>query len=384
MEVDFDKQIDAILRDLVKGEAFAEIEPKTHLDADEISAFAENVLPANARMRAIEHLADCSRCRNILSTFASLDSDIESETIHEEVKKIAVIPSIPWYKQLFAFPQLAYTMGAFVLLFSGVIALFIFQGSQTGESSLAQADKVIEHTKGTGGASSEGQEQIREVPTVSNANVAANSSVTDATTYASPAPYAANTATISQTPLVREKSETAKDSEKEIEAKKEVASESEVANAPVPAATPTSNDAPENNVSRQRIEELPAQNRVMSPDTQSQYRRDMPMPAPRVGQSAPVQSAPRSEEMRDDAGREADKNKNVAKKAPVVTKTVGGKTFENTNNIWTDSAYKGGKTTNIKRGSADYKKLDAGLQNIGNSFKETVIIVWKGNNYRIQ
>ncbi len=107
------------------------------------------------------------------------------------------------------------------------------------------------------------------------------------------------------------------------------------------------------------------------------------MPAPRVGGSAP-QSAPRSREMNDDVSSEADKNRNVAKRAPVVTKTVSGKTFENANNIWTDSAYKGGKTTNIKRGSADYKKLDADLQNIGNSFKETVIIVWKGKNYRIE
>ena len=37
-----------------------------HLDADELNSYAENVLPAAARMRYTEHLADCSKCRELV------------------------------------------------------------------------------------------------------------------------------------------------------------------------------------------------------------------------------------------------------------------------------------------------------------------------------
>src|SRR5213592_3569605 len=36
-----------------------------HLDADELNSYAENALPAFARARYTEHLADCSTCRKI-------------------------------------------------------------------------------------------------------------------------------------------------------------------------------------------------------------------------------------------------------------------------------------------------------------------------------
>lgn len=39
----------------------------THLDADELSLFSENLLPAVARTRCAAHLAECVRCRNILT-----------------------------------------------------------------------------------------------------------------------------------------------------------------------------------------------------------------------------------------------------------------------------------------------------------------------------
>ena len=61
---DFDKEIDAILRKARGGESV--ILNNSHLDADEISAFAENALPDAARMRFTAHFADCGRCRKIL------------------------------------------------------------------------------------------------------------------------------------------------------------------------------------------------------------------------------------------------------------------------------------------------------------------------------
>src|SRR5215213_5468728 len=38
-----------------------------HLDADELSSYAQNALPAAARARYTEHLADCSSCRKLVT-----------------------------------------------------------------------------------------------------------------------------------------------------------------------------------------------------------------------------------------------------------------------------------------------------------------------------
>lgn len=45
-------------------------ELEAHLDADELSAYAEDALPASARAHYTEHLADCTRCRKIVSQLA--------------------------------------------------------------------------------------------------------------------------------------------------------------------------------------------------------------------------------------------------------------------------------------------------------------------------
>jgi hypothetical protein len=42
-----------------------------HLDADELSSYAENVLPVAARARYSEHLAECARCRDIVVQLSS-------------------------------------------------------------------------------------------------------------------------------------------------------------------------------------------------------------------------------------------------------------------------------------------------------------------------
>src|SRR6266849_6539847 len=63
-----DVQIDLLMRRYAKhrgGEA-----PPEHLDADELSAFAEGALPPAARARYVSHLADCDNCRQLVSQLA--------------------------------------------------------------------------------------------------------------------------------------------------------------------------------------------------------------------------------------------------------------------------------------------------------------------------
>ena len=112
----FDKEIDSLLRRTAKGEGVQTFD--AHLDADEISLFAENALTAKARSRSVEHLAQCAKCRKILSNLISFNAETESETIHAgESDIVSVAPVIPWYRRLFAFPQITFAMGALALVF---------------------------------------------------------------------------------------------------------------------------------------------------------------------------------------------------------------------------------------------------------------------------
>jgi anti-sigma factor RsiW len=127
MELNFDKEIDALLRQSAQSGGFVSNQTATHLDADEISAFAENALPEKTKQRYMTHLADCDKCRKTLSNIIVMNAETESETVHHPEEKTPVEASIPWYRKLFAVPNLAYTLGALVLVFSGIAAYTVLQ-----------------------------------------------------------------------------------------------------------------------------------------------------------------------------------------------------------------------------------------------------------------
>lgn len=406
MEVNFDKQIDTILRDLAKGDAFAESPPVSHLDADKLSAFAENALPPKARLRAMEHLADCSKCRNILSTFVSLNDEAESETVHEESRPIAAIPKIPWYRQLFAFPNLSYAMGAMALVLVGTIGIILWQNSQDSVNNLAKNEEsVAEKVKGPSGVSSDGEAPASEVYSanksanaVSNvaaqpaANSAASNSsvaVSNTTLTDAPKPLATpssvgNSSTSGTGPTISEEKKAESDAPP-IMTKEDVASKGgarkQAENETEAYATPVPKSADDNLALQQRAETTQnraVQNSVIYPDGES---RDAKRNAPPAPASVPRKSVPRESQVADDKD-EAEKNKVEAK--PTVYKDVAGKSFRVEKGIWTDTAYKGGSLTSIKRGTDEYKKLDSGLRSTADYLGGTVIVVWKGKNYKIQ
>ena len=141
MELNFDKEIDALLRQTAKSETFAGANGSgllAHIDADAISAFAENALPEKTRALYMTHLADCDRCRKILSNLIALNSEPwPPATSAIETPAIAA-GSVPWYRKLFLFPNLAYTMGALVLVFGGMIGFMVLQNLNNGETNVSQ------------------------------------------------------------------------------------------------------------------------------------------------------------------------------------------------------------------------------------------------------
>lgn len=410
MMEEFDKEIDTLLRQAAQGVETVSNGQNLHLDADEINAFAENALPAKARFRTIEHLADCSRCRKILSDIIAFRSETKSEIVPlVEAKTI----SVPWYKRLFVFPQIAYVMGALALIFTGIVAVTVLQNSSDRNSSeIAQIeDKNFSET----GSSADSLERMAANSSANSAMSANNPtglvySSNANTSAASPAETSRNkeaaitAATVAPTPAPEEDAPADKVADDKVakaapkpatplneeseNAKKEKANEpAPVAAAPPPARSRENNyavDGTSDSVSKQQAEQQPAQNSItqnqttVMPDSRSARNvQNLPMNG-RNTQSMQMKS--RVESSAGSGAAKADKDE----ERKAETRAVGGKNFRRADGVWYDVKYKGQKTTNVARSSNDYKKLDGGLRSIADNLGGVVVILWKDKAYRIQ
>lgn len=367
MEFQFDKEIDALLRQTAQGESVF-TGNNQHLDADEISAFAENASPEKAKQLYTKHFAECERCRKILSNVIALNSENVSA---EETKNVAALAPPPWYRKLFAYPNLAFTMGALILVFSGLVAFVVLQNG----SRSAEVSQVSERQPSGKGMASDGDAAAPETNFSNSSSFNSASTANSASVYSSNS-AAANASTNSATRNFNS---------------------SAVSNRPNASPNQTLKEEP-------RREDEAAKNKTASQENnfaagsvaeEKQERakaNDKETEADAAPKPAPVKSAPPARksdqpDALDRSGAAADTSNARAKKTAAQdaeTTTSGGKIFRRQNNIWVDAAYKGQAATNISRGTKEYKKLDAGLRSIAENLGGTVIVVWKEKAYRIQ
>jgi hypothetical protein len=143
MEINFDKEMDALLRQTVRRDINAPA-AESHLDTDELAAFSANALPVKARTRAMEHLVDCGNCRTILSNLVFFEHQEEEKTSAalaatsavSVAKEASLLERIVGF---FKFPALAYGMACLVLVFGAAMALVVFQNNSGVE--MAQLSK---------------------------------------------------------------------------------------------------------------------------------------------------------------------------------------------------------------------------------------------------
>jgi len=373
MEVGFDKEIDAILR-RARGD---EVVTSTgaHLDADEISAFAENALPEKVRQNYTAHFADCTRCRKILSNVILLNSEAEIETASSAVPAEIAETKTPWYRKFFVFPQLAYAMGAMVLLFSGFFGYLILQnlsGSKNSEVSFS-TDKSARMQEEPASPANANASVFSPANTASNSatTTTTNSTITTTTTTNSASTSAAN-AVNSAMPAER-KSDTA-------DLNAPVLSQP----MPAPQATPPADD---NKAEVDKdLAKTPPKNEATKPNAAGAVKetksRDEENSFMVDGQETVANSTSERRKMK--AQRSAPESPKKTISEAGATRSVNGKTFNNVGGIWFDSALGKQKQKTVTRGTKDYQKLDAGLRSIADQFGGTVVILWNGKAYRIQ
>jgi len=371
MELNFDKEIDAILRKARESEsAFtaAAANPASHLDADEISAFAENALPENAKTRYTAHLADCERCRKILSNVVLLNSETESEIVHAGEKAV-VAPVIPWYQRLFQFPNLAYSLGALALVFGGIIAFTALQSLDTFQNAdISQVSNKPSETKSA-------------PATQPNANFSANTS-NSSTANTSTADTASNSNTSFEAvkPVVPANSmpKTAQSRDKDsTDTCQDCGSPNENDDAPVNQDSTLAKDKPAVsidgiNTEREALKKEEKNDRAELPKIFEDKKQ---------AEQQPITNMPSASGASKNARKMSEKSKTLA---DGETTRAGGRTFRRANNVWYDTAYNNQATTNVTRGTSEYKKLDKDLRVIVENLGGTVVIVWKSKAYRIR
>jgi hypothetical protein len=450
MKQDFDQEIDALLRRkarLAAGPlrvgAARSTSASSHLDADELSAFAENALPAASRFAAASHLADCDDCRSIVTQLSSAVGAASETEKREAAGAAAAVPPIeavktPWWKSLFgaAFAPglLRYAAPALVLGLVGVVS-FIALRSREGRApeTVYQPDVAVNTGVMAPAPSSANTE------TAGTTSPAAANSTTTQVEAAKDG--ASTTAKVGEAPGARSaelkatETDTAKADRVETvtlakgagsgaasgsgaDNKEKKDAPADIAPAPVP---PPAKAAPVEVTESQKVarEDVAARNRAPEENevagiergqqaeqnrAANQMRRQEPqMPdgstrgenraANNRGFGELRQAPPKSERPATAAkrGRSNDKQRDGADEDDVVrveTRSVAGHRFRRDGNAWVDVNYKSSMSmTGVRRGTEGYRALVADIPELGRIAEQlggAVIVVVKGRAYSVR
>lgn len=359
-----DKEIDALLRRLARSEQASAATAGGHVDPDEISVFAENALPEKARARVISHLADCGRCRTILSNVVALRAQ-ESPLSEAEQAGAAISVSIPWYKKLFAVRNLATALGALLVLFAGFFAVFLIRNLGGPSDSVARVENANY-------APAAEADQMAEAPNEPrNEGESAPPNDPSANTVAEPA-----ATPVASGPGNNESARDENAKRRQIPVDVVGRLDDRVVEKKGGAGAGTGN--------RSALKVSP---RISSATQPAMAPPPAPPPPPveqrPVAESIEMTEVERARDKDDARVANLAAGAAAAKEERVLTRRVGGKSFTQKDKVWYDSAYSGQTTTNVKRNTAAFRSLDNGLRSIANSLTGTVVVVWNSKAYRI-
>ena len=341
-----------------------------HLDADELSAYTENVLPAAARARYTAHLTECSRCRDLIVQLSSSIGVIAAS----DMAKVAE-PSV-WRKflaSLFTPMVLRYAAPALGLIVVAAIGFMIVRRDQS--------DQHVTQVTNT--------ETQPSSPAVEKPGAALN----DSPTKTEPSPdtrvekqsrglQADSSPPQNAAPAVKSVDDDAsKDAAAQPKPEQQPASANEPP-PPKPSAAPTAAESPhtaDTEVSKSEVKELRVAGRSAERALQAERRQDKSDFA-RKAKPADQVSAPATGSVANLQRDGVDLSAN--------TRTVAGRHFRKRGGVWIDTAYDSSKdSVTLTRGSEQYRALVAdepAIKNIADTLEGEIIVVWKDHTYRIR
>jgi len=407
MKQETNNEIDLLLRRMSRQDGGAVREATDqHLDGDELSSYAQNALPAAARARYMEHLAECSTCRKLVTELSlSLGSTVAASAPVETVAEPSALKK--FLASLLSPMVMRYAVPALGLIVVAAIGFVILrQPSQGGfvaqldtkerqaapitatpeapatasspngvfdaNSQKAQSGQVappITHPKET---TPKGENTAGDVAGTGPAPAPAPTPAHEETAAAAPPPKVAAEPPSPKTGFWVDEEERKKNEEKkktEDQKKSDAVARKESAPATVQSTDTSVATAKANEPARdenraaqpgnERVDEskreaLPVQGRTATMGGVSNMRRA------------------RKQEAKDDA----------------ETRTVSGRRFRKERGVWTDTAYDSStRTVDMARGSEQFRALVADepeIKKIAEQLDGEVIVVWKGRAYRIR
>lgn len=390
-------EVDLLLRSLARGrdksrsqsgsglgdgtEAFSD-----HLDADELNSYAEGVVPAPARARYLEHLADCEACRGIVISL----TQAAGVAGQYEVPQPEVGSSF-WQKlaALFSPTVLRFAVPALVLTaVIGISLLALWQQRRTeflAQNHAADSAPSTEPRDTSVALNPSAGATTSSLPngTPSTTNTAANrerSDLQDQKTQVAQAPSASTESTVAKAPALKDSAQPGEGAG--VATTQPYAPEPKAAAPPPPPSTFGEADK-----SGELAKERPAkrEDQARSEDAFRNQPADEHGPnRSRSNTASPAASQRNAGIMGGRGPSGMDKNK----VSVVETRSVSGRRFTREDNVWVDTDYDSPRATiKVTRGSDQFRALVAdepGLRTIADQLSGVVIVVWKNRAYRIQ
>lgn len=457
MKSEFDREIDWLLRGhgerARRGEAAADRDAadamsergnrrdsspdarlSAHLDADELSAYAENALPPATRSLYTAHLADCADCRCIVTSIA-LAANVAGE-LEKQRPSDETAPSsswLAWLSALFSPRVMRYAAPALAVLVLAVVA-FVALRQESRESEMAGLKEQSAPASVTKTVDESQAEQTSTTATTAGAvNTASMMNANTNTTNAN----------VPNTQSTLPQPKTSADA---VGSSSGVNTAAPVAPAPQ-AAPPTLNDRAAQNYTGIPLEERPAEPEAHAARTEAKQEarevaKDEPAGRDEVARVASNRSDEESAKKKEEfqvqrrsgvaaertaaAGGAGGQQQNAdmvrvqpmqapsaseadalrrrtlsSKRAPsrvareteeiepvVETRSVAGRRFRRQGGVWIDTAYTSKQaTTVVRRGTEQFRALVADepqLRSIADQLGGELVVIWKGRAYRIK
>lgn len=450
MKPDFDKEMDSLLRrgpTAVLWPAGASVhasppEAASHPDADELSAYAENALPAAARTRYTSHLADCDECRKlvvVLSVAANAAGELEKSVVAAPVATPVVSAWLAWLGALFSPRTMRYAVPLVALCIVGAITFVAVRlrrdepltalqtssdedrrgGARSTEESpsASPADATVSKIPAQPGAdvqTGNAAPPSAGAPVTSSANTNANPSGVaggvagrvSADVPAPPPPASAGPSGMEE----KEVAELAKSLPKhEAETSPVVvppqsgdAAAARRSEAPKPApqeiarAKKSDDETAYNGDAKRQPEaanksanDLSRLGSAQSPDDSRGNDRSLNTAGGgAAATSSPAREARAKNRRRASESERDDKLKDSSAKDEDETRGVGGHRFRRQSGAWVDVNYKTTlPTTGVRRGTEGYRALVADIPELGRIAEQLsgeIVVVIKGRSYRIR
>lgn len=378
MKEETKNEMDLLLRRLGRRDG-ATVPDTDHLDADELSAYAENALPAAARARYTAHLAECSRCRELVVQLSSA-AGVVVATDTVSVSKPSVWRT--FLASLFTPMVLRYAapaLGLIVVAAIGFVVLRRQQGSAKFDTQVAQNEQPA--ARPTAQPSGTSYDSITRAVSASSPEELQKQAANKPSPVYPSAPNSAPVVSSVDADVSKDK---ASDKAAQAQSKPEEQTASANEAPPPPKTEPTP-------VATTEARQKPA-------DAEANKKEVRGLPTASAPTAARETRDERKREDKDDFARTPQAvdrvsglrpgSASVAKLRNTGTRSVAGREFQKKGGVWIDTAYDSSKeVVSVTRGSEQYRGLVAdepAIKTIADELDGEIIVVWKGHTYRIR